>query len=178
MVTPSNAKVSRAILPVLPTPCRPMTSGYLLSGSNRFGKSIWYVRLGWLGIWMYRNRSSAVSNVSTEPNLPSDGGIVELEVVELEVVVVVAVGLAMRAQTLFLDFLETNWQVTGTFTFLTWTVDFAPSFWQIWPIDTASANFAGTASPITSIATRRGYFLITWSSLRYFVLLRDFNHFA
>ena len=62
---------------------------------------------------MYRNRSSAVSNVSTEPNLPSDGGIVELEVVELEVVelevvVVVAVGLAMRAQTFLLDFLETN----------------------------------------------------------------------
>ena len=73
---------------------------------------------------MYRNRGSAVSNVSTEPNLPSDGGIVELEVVELEVVelevvelevvelevvvVVVAVGLAIRAQTFFLDFLETN----------------------------------------------------------------------
>ena len=63
---------------------------------------------------MYRNRGSAVSNVSTEPNLPSDGGIVELEVVGLEVVelevvvVVVAVGLAIRAQTFFLDFLETN----------------------------------------------------------------------
>ena len=68
---------------------------------------------------MYRNRESAVSNVSTEPNLPSDGGIVELEVVGLEVVelevvelevvvVVVAVGLAIRAQTFFLDFLETN----------------------------------------------------------------------
>jgi hypothetical protein len=72
--------------------------------------------------------------------LPSDGGIVELEVVELEVVelevvelevvelevvVFVAVGLAIRAQTFFL---ETNRQVTGTLTFFTWTVDFAPSF--------------------------------------------------
>jgi hypothetical protein len=69
--------------------------------------------------------------------LPSDGGIVVLEVVELvEVVdvaivvdvVVVGIGLAIRTQTIFLDFLETNRQTTGTFTFLTWTVDFAPSF--------------------------------------------------
>ena len=84
---------------------------------------------------MYRNRSSAVSNVSTEPNLPSDGGIVELEVVELEVVVVdvevvevVEIWTAVRTQIFFL---ETNRQITGTFTFFTWTVDFVPSFWQI-----------------------------------------------
>jgi hypothetical protein len=41
------------------------------------------------------------------------------------VVVVVGIGTAIRTQTLFL---ETNRQTTGTFTFLTWAVDFLPRF--------------------------------------------------
>jgi len=52
--------------------------------------------------------------------------VVELgDVVDVEVVEVVEIWAAVRTQIFFL---ETNRQITGTFTFFTWTVDLVPSF--------------------------------------------------